>query len=161
VVPLLLAACGGGGQGGEAARPDSVGIALEQYSPTLFDTISWTADSAAANRGSVVWTFSCRKCHGETGHGDGHFVVEVKDTASDAMVPDTITPPDFTTPGWRFAADKEGLIKYIYSGNDKQMPHWGIQGLKPRDIDAVANYIQKVLAPGLAKPDSAAAAPVE
>jgi mono/diheme cytochrome c family protein len=137
--------------------PDSVGMALEQYSPALFDTITWTADSAQANRGSVVWTFSCKKCHGETAKGDAKYVTQVKDSTG-ALVPDTLQPPDFTAPGWQYAAaDRQALIKYIYTGSGMQpMPHWGISGLKPRDIDAVAAYIQVVLA---APKDSTAAPP--
>jgi mono/diheme cytochrome c family protein len=38
------------------------------------------------------------------------------------------------------------------------MPHWGIQGLKPRDIDAVAAYILKNL---VSPADSAAQTPSE
>lgn len=133
VLPLL-AACGGSGQDEAAVRPDSVAMALEQYSPALFDTIQWSADSAKINRGGVVWAFSCKKCHGAEGLGDANMVVGT----------DTLRPPNFTTQ-WRFGSDKEQLLKYIYSGNDKAMPHWGIEGLKPRDIDAVAGYIMQNL----------------
>jgi mono/diheme cytochrome c family protein len=144
VVPMLLGACSGGAEQEQAqvARPDSVAMALEQYSPALFDTITWSTDTAQTNRGSIVWTFSCKKCHGETGSGDARMVVDG----------DTITPPDFHTPGWRFANDREGLLKYIYSGNDKRMPHWGIEGLKPRDVAAVATYIQTMLVGAPAQP---------
>jgi len=146
VVPLLLAACSGGDRDQAAvSRPDSVAMALEQYSPALFDTITWATDTAQTNRGAVVWTFSCKKCHGETGSGDGRMVLEVMDSATGTMVPDTIKPLNFHTPGWRFATDREGLVKYIYSGNDRRMPHWGIEGLKPRDVAAVATYIQTML----------------
>lgn len=138
LVPLVMAACGGDTQDqAVVARPDSVAMALEQYSPALFDTITWATDTAETNRGAVVWTFSCKKCHGETGRGDPHLVVES----------DTIVPPDFHTPGWLYAADREALLKYIYMGNDRRMPHWGIEGLKPRDVAAVATYIQKMLVP--------------
>jgi mono/diheme cytochrome c family protein len=145
LVLLPLVACGGGTQDQtEVARPDSVAMAmaLEQYSPALFDSITWAADTAETNRGAVTWIFSCKKCHGETGHGDARLVVEG----------DTIVPPDFSVAGWRFATDREGLLKYIYTGNEKRMPHWGIEGLKPRDMAAVATYIQTMLIPAPAKP---------
>jgi len=143
-VPLLFAACGGGGQDQTPVRPDSVAMALEQYSPAVFDTITWATDTAQTNRGAVVWSFSCVKCHGETGHGDAKMVVDA-DPEQPGMQPDTIVPPDFHMTDWRFRNDKEGLIKYIFSGNEKRMPHWGIVGLPPRDVDAVATYIQKML----------------
>ena len=145
LVLLLLVACGSGAQDQtEVARPDSVAMAmaLEQYSPALFDSITWAADTAQTNRGAVVWTFSCKKCHGDTGRGDARLVVEG----------DTIVPPDFHMAGWRFASDRAGLLKYIYTGNEKRMPHWGIEGLKPRDMAAVATYIQTMLIPAPAEP---------
>lgn len=146
MIPLLAAACGKGAAPADqqAAGPDSVGMALAQYSPAIFDSIQWKGDSAQINRGAVVWTFSCRKCHGETGAGDAKFVVEN----------DTIVPPDFHTTGWRFLSDSEGLRKYIYAGNDKKMPHWGIEGLKARDVDAVTGYIIKVLTAPKPSPDA-------
>lgn len=134
----LLVACGDGQTQEQAeARPDSVALALEQFDTSVFDSITWNTDTARINRGAVVWTFSCRKCHGEVGHGDAGFVI----------AGDTLVPPDFAEPGWRLATDRLELMKYIYAGNQEGMPHWGIQGLKPRDIDAVSTYIQELLVP--------------
>ena len=138
LVPVLLVACSQGGTQEEAAAtagPDSVAMALETYTAAMFDTIAWKTDTAQTNRGAVVWTFSCKKCHGEQGHGDANYV----------LAGDTLRPPNFAQPGWRFATDKTELVKYIYGGNATGMPHWGIQGLKPRDIDAVSAYIQKLM----------------
>jgi mono/diheme cytochrome c family protein len=143
VLPLLLAACSSGEpEQAAVAEQDSVAMALEQYSPALFDTITWATDTAQTNRGAVVWQFSCRKCHGDVGRGDARMVVEG----------DTLVTPDFHAPGWRFATDREGLLKYIYSGNDRRMPHWGMEGLKPRDVAAVATYIQTMLVDPTATP---------
>ena len=133
-LPFLLAACGGGDteeQAGTAA--DTVAMALAAYDPALFDTISWSADSAQNNRGVVVWNFSCKKCHGQLGHGDG------EDLAKLAELGDTVAPPNFAT-SWRFGSDKEAVIKAIFAGSAEGMPHWGVSGMKPRDIDAVAAY---------------------
>jgi mono/diheme cytochrome c family protein len=140
LLPLSLAACAGEPQENvdvQASGADTVAMALETYSPAMFDSITWAADTAQTNRGAVVWMFSCRKCHGDTGHGDGGWVIEG----------DTLRPPSFQTAGWRFASDRTELIKYIYAGNASGMPHWGVVGLKPRDIDAVAAYIQTMLVP--------------
>ena len=136
VLPALLAACGGGAKQEQAAGPaaDSAALALEQYNPAVFDTISWPADSAQTNRGGVVWQFSCKKCHGQLGHGDGEGLAEL------AQAGDTIKPPNFST-DWKFGTDRDALIKAIYAGSKEGMPHWGVSGLKPRDIDAVGAYV--------------------
>jgi mono/diheme cytochrome c family protein len=94
-----------------------------------------------------------QKCHGETGAGDAKYVNTVKDPATGEMKPDTLVPPDFHQAGWKYATDKQALEKFIYTGSgEKPMPHWGISGLRPRDIDAVAAYIQQVIVAGTAKP---------
>lgn len=135
LVTLLLGACGGGGGEEQGMTPaDSVAMAMEQYSPALFDTITWSADSAQFNRGRIVWAYSCKKCHGEQGLGDGDEVTSG----------DTIKPPNFAT-GWRFGSDRSAVIKAIFAGTAEGMPHWGMSGLKPRDIDAVTAYILKNL----------------
>jgi mono/diheme cytochrome c family protein len=118
-----------------AAQEDSVMMAAEMYSEAAFDTIAWETFEAAHERGEVVFRFSCRKCHGEEGLGDGGFVQRG----------DTLRPPNFHAEDWRFAEDRPGLRKQIFTGTAKGMPHWGFYGLKYRDIDAVATYIQEVL----------------
>lgn len=141
--PLLLVAMGGcgGGNGDAEARAtvDSVALARQAFDTAAFDTITWAADSAATNRGQIVFMYSCRKCHGEGGRGDGGFV----------MNGDTLRPPSFLAPDWRFANDRAALRAYIFAGNEKGMPHWGLVGLKAKDIDAVARYIQEVLRKGI------------
>jgi mono/diheme cytochrome c family protein len=137
-LPLALAACAEEPQedpSASTAAADSVAQALATYTPETFDSISWATDTAQTNRGAVVWMFSCRKCHGDTAAGDGHWVMDG----------DTLHPPSFQTADWRFATDRTGLVRYIYAGNASGMPHWGVVGLKPRDIDAVAAYIQTML----------------
>lgn len=138
VTLLVLAACGGGGDRPEAADPvqaDSVTLATEQFDAAVFDTLTWAADSAALNRGRVVYAFSCRKCHGTTGAGDGGFVLQG----------DTLHPPSLIAPDWKFAEDKAGLRLQVFTGNMSGMPHWGLVGLKMRDIDAVTRYILEEL----------------
>ncbi|HSM37556.1 MAG TPA: cytochrome c [Longimicrobiales bacterium] len=118
-----------------AAHEDSVMLAEAMYDPAAFDTIGWDSAGAALERGAVVYSYSCSKCHGPVGAGDGGLVLRG----------DTLRPPSFLTPDWRFAADREGLRRQVFTGTASGMPHWGFYGLKYRDIDAVAAYIQERL----------------
>ena len=79
----------------------------------------------------MVYQYSCRKCHGDTGLGDAGFVRHG----------DTLRPPSFREPDWAYAMDKEGLRDLIFVGTENEMPHWGVQGLPAKDIDAVAIFI--------------------
>ncbi len=143
----MIGACGGPDEAEvraaeEAARyeaqADSVMLAESMYDPAAFDTISWATPEAKMDRGTVVWGVSCSKCHGPTGAGDGRFVQRG----------DTLYPPSFLDEDWRFADDLDGLRRQVFTGTAQGMPHWGFYGLKFRDIDAVAVYIQEKLRPG-------------
>lgn len=128
----LSAACGGEPRAPQAQAPvDSTPLAQAAYDPAMFDTISWPTLEAALERGQVVYRYSCMKCHGETGLGDAGFV----------RAGDTLRPPSFRDPDWRFANDKAGLREQVFVGTAEGMPHWGLVGLAPRDVDAVAVYI--------------------
>jgi mono/diheme cytochrome c family protein len=132
---VATAGCDGERVGSGGVREDSVALAAGQLTKETFDTIAWPSDSAAVARGAVVWTYSCRKCHGTDGSGDGRFVQDG----------DTLRPPSLLTPAWRFADDRPGAREQIFTGTTGGMPHWGVVGLKPRDIDAVTLYIERVL----------------
>lgn len=134
----LMVACQGGEPAEEQSAPtgaDSVAAALAAFDPAAFDSISWDTHEAALERGGVVFRFSCRKCHGEGGAGDGGFVASG----------DTLQPPSFLTEEWQFADDREALRQHIFTGTADGMPHWGLEGLKYRDIDAVSYYILETL----------------
>lgn len=112
------------------ARADSVAEAEALYDPAAFDTISWAVVDSAVARGQIVFLYSCRKCHGPTGRGDGDLALE-----------HDLAMPDFTVDEWEYDGDLEGIRHRVFVGHDSEMPNWGLHGLSPRDIDAVANYI--------------------
>jgi len=141
-IALGLAACGPApateGEVQGPTRADSVGMALQVFDAAVFDTIAWETPEARSERGGLVYRISCAKCHGSNGRGDGGFVMEG----------DTLTPPSFHTPDWQFAHEPIALRRYIFSGNVAGMPYWGLVGLKYRDIDAVAHFIEGPLRAG-------------
>ncbi len=116
-------------------RADTVALAAQVFSPAVFDTIAWESEAVAIDRGSVVFTISCSKCHGESGRGNGNFVFRG----------DTLRPPSFLAEDWRFADDPIGLRQQIFTGNVAGMPYWGLVGLQYRDIDAVSLFISDFL----------------
>lgn len=134
---FLTVGCGGGEPQAEdvPAGPDSTALAQAAYDPTMFDTVSWETQAEAVERGQVVYRFSCLKCHGERGAGDAEFMREG----------DTLRPPSFQEADWPYAEDREGIHEQIFVGTAESMPHWGLVGLTPRDVDAVAIYIMEEL----------------
>ena len=140
---LLTAACGrdsgserADGDAGalRAARADSVRMATARFDPTAFDSITWNSPEERLERGGVVWSFSCRKCHGDEGLGDGEL----------ARV-EELTMPVITAADWEYAGDVPAIRRRIYVGHESDMPSWGLYGLKYRDIDAVAQYMEDVI----------------
>jgi len=117
------------------AQSDSVMLAEEMYDPGVFDTISWESEEDAIERGGVVFRYSCTKCHGSEGAGDGGFVQRG----------DTLRPPSFLADDWELAGNVEAVRHRVFTGTAEGMPHWGFYGLSFRDIDAVARYIQQEL----------------
>jgi mono/diheme cytochrome c family protein len=115
----------------EPTAADTVAMAMAAYDPAGFDSISWDTPEDAVVRGSVVFQYSCAKCHGSQGLGDGGFVTQG----------DTLTPPAFNSEGWPFRDNLEGLRQHVFTGTEGGMPHWGLEGLKYRDVDAVARFV--------------------
>ena len=113
------------------AAADSVEFAREQFDPMAFDTVTWESRDEAIVRGSVVFSYSCARCHGRYAEGNGGFVTRG----------DTLKPPDITVSDWRFLDDPDGLREFIYTGSDHGMPNWGLEGLKYKDVDAVATFL--------------------
>jgi mono/diheme cytochrome c family protein len=121
-----------------AQREDSLmAAATDAFQAAVFDTITWESDQAALDRGQVVYSYSCSICHGLRGLGD----------AGAVMGADTLRPPSFREPDWRFSGDVEAIRVYVYLGKAGRMPHWGIaemadgRRLGEKSIDAVARYL--------------------
>lgn len=141
VIAVTLA-CGGGEEAAPvdevamraAARADSVAQAEAQYDPAAFDTIAWASAAETWERGGVVFSYSCAKCHGSNGAGGGELAVNHE-----------LAMPDLTVETWEYAGDIPAIRHVIYVGHESEMPSWGLYGLKYRDIDAVAHYINEVV----------------
>lgn len=119
------------------ARADSVQMAEAAYDPTVFDTITWESSDARFERGRVVWMFSCRKCHGQEGLGDGETAIEHE-----------LAMPEILAVDWKYAGNIPDIRHRVYVGHETEMPSWGLYGLKYRDVDAVADYIERGLRGG-------------
>lgn len=132
LIVLALAGCAGDApeQAGDDVQPGEV-TAAAVVDPALFDSLMWPAPRDAVSRGATVYAYSCAKCHGDRGAGNGGYRLQGR----------VLRPPSFRTVDWRYADDLPGLRAAIWSGNDRGMPHWGKAGLAARDIDAVARYI--------------------
>lgn len=140
---LLFAFAGCGGESAadrearlQAARADSVRMAEEVYDATVFDTVRWESMEAQVQRGAMVWRASCAKCHGTEGRGDG-----------DAAQQLGLEVPSFLAPDWSLAYEKDSLRHRIFVGLMGPITNWGLHGLKYRDIDAAAAYINTLVAP--------------
>lgn len=137
-------ACSGGEEDAEpqvpraealrAARADSVAQATALYDATVFDTMTWESDNARWERGGVVWSFTCSRCHGSDGAGKGADAVNF-----------SISVPDMTAADWALADDIPAIRERIFVGHETEMPSMGLIGLSYSDADASAHYINDLL----------------
>lgn len=121
------------------AAQETVMVAQAKYDPAMFDTVQWVNDSAHLAHGRDVFKWVCAECHGPSGKGDGGYVLHG----------DTLHPPSFLDPNWRFANDEEGLRRRIFVGNARGMPHFGLRKMQASDIVAVEKYIRLELRRGI------------
>ena len=120
-------------------QPQTIPLPDRTLRAETLDTVVWSNHDAEIARGKEVFGWACARCHGVTGAGDAGGTTESGDT---------LRPPSFLAADWRFANDARGLAEYIYRGNEKGMPHWGADGIQPRDVIALATYIQQDLRAG-------------
>lgn len=112
------------------ARADSVAQAEAIYDAAVFDTIRWPSPDSALVRGQVVWRFSCQKCHGAEGRGDGELAREHE-----------LAMPNVLSADWEYAGDIPAIRHRVFVGHESEIPNWGLHGIAYRDIDAVAIYM--------------------
>jgi mono/diheme cytochrome c family protein len=135
-LPLAFAGCAGEPETESAQPPDTLtAVAMEAYDASMFDSITWNTEQDALDRGLTVYRHSCARCHGTEGRGDAGFV----------RAGDTLRPESFLREDWPYTDDKASLRQQVFVGTAEGMPHWGLEGLRPRDVDAVAIYIMQVL----------------
>lgn len=133
LLPVTLAGC----KGHEFHPPDKaqqVAEADSLYSPALFDSIQWTSDAERLELGNEVYARKCDKCHGPTGAGGTDYARE-----------QNLNVPSLLREDWPIANDREAVRRRIFTGHEKGMPIWGIAGITPREIDAVAAYVVEQL----------------
>lgn len=106
------------------------------YSPALFDSIAWGDEEEYAIYGAVVFASQCRKCHGVMGMGGTDYAAERN-----------LDVPSLVQAGWEYDGDIEAVRHRIFVGHTAGMPTWGVAGITPREIDAVARYILTILRP--------------
>jgi mono/diheme cytochrome c family protein len=106
------------------------------YSPTLFDTITWASAEDRLFTGNDVFGAHCRRCHGPLGEGGTPYALE-----RDLDVPSLVEPD------WEYTGDLDAVRRRTFAGHPEGMPVWGIGGITPREIDAVAYYILEQLRP--------------
>jgi len=131
---LLFAGC----KGHEFEAPsdgERLSEAASAFTEEMFDTIAWPDRSDMLIEGAATYAASCRDCHGTRGEGGTEYA------ASRGL-----NVPTLIREGWPYARI-EDLRRTIFTGHPYGMPTHGIAGLAPREIDAVARYLNEQLRP--------------
>jgi mono/diheme cytochrome c family protein len=119
-------------------RAARVADAEELYRPAFFDTIQWESRDVQLRDGAVVYVSHCRRCHGIDGEGGTEYAAERG-----------LNVPSLVRADWPDAqnGDVDAVRRRIFAGHTAGMPTWGVAGITPREIDAVAAYILLQLRP--------------
>jgi mono/diheme cytochrome c family protein len=120
-------------------REARVEEAAALLTPETFDTIAWSNVEERTHAGNNVYAARCRSCHGYLGEAGTEYARQ-----SDLDVPSLVRPE------WPYQ-DVESVRHIIFTGHPAGMPTWGVAGISPREIDAVAFYIVHVLRPEAAR----------
>jgi mono/diheme cytochrome c family protein len=117
-------------------REQKISQAEAQYALADFDSILWESDSARSINGNIVYSSTCRRCHGTLGEGGTEYA-----RSRDLDVPSIIGTD------WKYDEDVEAVRHQIFVGHATGMPTLGIASLTLREIDAVAWFTIHVLRP--------------
>lgn len=115
-------------------RGEQVEEARQAYPAAVFDTLSWPSDSVRVHRGNEVFAAECRKCHGYTGHAGTDYA-----RSRGLEVPSLVDTLGVETRGI------EAVRRRVYAGHAAGMPSFGVFRLEPRQVDAAAAYVVRVL----------------
>jgi mono/diheme cytochrome c family protein len=136
IVLAAFAACGGDYEFEPPDRESQVEEADSSFSQAMFDTVTWASVDTRELEGNVVFSSKCRQCHGTLGRGATEYANERG-----------LAVPSLVAPDWEYAGDIEAVRRRIFVGHPSGMPTWGVAGISPREIDAVAFYIVERLRP--------------
>jgi mono/diheme cytochrome c family protein len=100
------------------------------YRTEFFDTIQWASREEQIRDGAVVYLTHCRRCHAPTGEGETEYAAQRG-----------MEVPSLVRPDWPFGTDIDTVRRRIFAGHPAGMPTWGVAGITPREIDAVAGYV--------------------
>lgn len=143
LAPALLLAALALGCGGEpaqeapspAARADAeVARADSAWDPAVFDTVTWNRAVTRSDRGRTVYYYSCSKCHGPEGEGQGSMARR-----------NELEVPSIVAPDWAYDGRVDSIRRAVFVGHRSGMPSWGLTDLTLRDLDAVAYYVDDLL----------------
>ncbi|HUG01298.1 MAG TPA: c-type cytochrome [Longimicrobiales bacterium] len=118
------------------SRAERVEEAEAIFDPAMFDTIAWADPELRIQQGNAVYAAECRRCHGTLGEGDTEYARE-----------HGLDVPSLVKPDWEYAGDPAAVRRRIFIGHEAGMPTWGVAGITPREIDAVAAYVTEDLRP--------------
>lgn len=111
-------------------RGERVAEAEILYRTEFFDTIQWASLDEQIRDGAVVFLTHCRRCHGPTGDGDTEYAAQRG-----------MEVPSLLRADWPHGTDMDSVRRRIFAGHPAGMPTWGVAGITPREIDAVAAYV--------------------
>lgn len=118
----------------ETANRGAAEEAAARFDEAAYDTVTWRSAYARGERGRTVYDHSCAKCHGLDGTGGGFYAVE-HDLETGSLV----------RSGWLYDGNVPALRQRIFTGHGQGMPPWGLTELSPRDVDAVAYFVDERL----------------
>lgn len=134
VAVVLAAGCEGEKEFEPPDREAQVQEARQSYPAAVFDTLGWPSDSVRVQRGNEVFAAECRKCHGYDGRGDTDYT-----RAHDIPAPSLVDSVGVDARGI------DAVRRRVYAGHAAGMPSFGVFKLEPRQVDAAAAYVVRVL----------------